>query len=75
MTILDRTAGAALGLAATAAIVWGSNAPITVHGSDQAICVWRGARALNASRTAASRAMRSWPGSRRTCDSRWCAKA
>ena len=37
MTILDRTAGAALGLAATAAIVWGANAPITVHGSDQAI--------------------------------------
>jgi hypothetical protein len=37
MTIVDRAAGAALGLAATAAIVWGANAPITVHGSDQAI--------------------------------------
>ena len=37
MTIGDRVAGVALGLAALAAIVWGANAPITVHGSDQAI--------------------------------------
>ena len=37
MTIGDRVAGVALGLAAMAAIVWGANAPITVHGSDQAI--------------------------------------
>ena len=37
MTLLDRAAGAGLGLAAMAAIVWGANAPITVHGSDQAI--------------------------------------
>ena len=37
MTIGDRVAGAALGLAAMAALVWGANAPITVHGSDHAI--------------------------------------
>ena len=37
MTILDRAAGAALGLAAMAAVVWGSNAPMAVHDSEQGI--------------------------------------
>lgn len=37
MTIGDRMAGVALGLAAMAAIVLGANAPITVHGSDHAL--------------------------------------
>ena len=37
MTIADRAAGAAIGLVAMVALVWGANAPITVHGSDQAI--------------------------------------
>ena len=37
MTIYDRIAGAALGVAATAGLVWAANVPITVHGSDLAI--------------------------------------
>ena len=37
MTTLDRAAGAVLVFAAMAAIVWGASAPITVHGSDQAM--------------------------------------
>ena len=37
MTILDRAAGAALGLAAIAAVVAGANVPMTVHESEQAV--------------------------------------
>ena len=37
MTIGDRVAGAALGLAALAAIVGGARAPVTVHGTEGAI--------------------------------------
>jgi len=35
MSALDRTIGLAAAVAATAAIVWASNAPMTVHGSKQ----------------------------------------
>lgn len=37
MTVYDRVAGAALGVAATAGLVWTANVPITVHGSDHAL--------------------------------------
>jgi hypothetical protein len=37
MTILDRAAGAALGLSAIAAVVWGANVPMTVHESERAV--------------------------------------
>jgi hypothetical protein len=37
VTFLDRGFGVALALAAMAAMVWLSNAPITVHGSEQAV--------------------------------------
>lgn len=37
MTILNRVAGLALGLAAMAVVVWGADAPITVHRSEQAV--------------------------------------
>jgi hypothetical protein len=37
MTLTARAAGAGLGLAVLAAVIWGANAPMTVHGSDQAI--------------------------------------
>jgi hypothetical protein len=37
MKMLDRAAGASLGLAAMAAVVWGANAPMAVHDAEQAI--------------------------------------
>jgi hypothetical protein len=37
MTTIDRAAGAVVGLAGMAALVWAASAPITIHGSDQAI--------------------------------------
>jgi hypothetical protein len=37
MTILPRAAAVALGVAATAVLVWGANARMTLHGSDRAM--------------------------------------
>lgn len=37
MTIVDRFAGVVLAFAATAAIVWGADVPMTLHGSEQAM--------------------------------------
>ena len=37
MTVLNRTIGGAVAVVAMCAIVWASNAPITVHGSNQGV--------------------------------------
>ena len=75
MTIADRAAGAALGLAAMVALVWGANAPITVHGSDQAILRLAWSARPERIESCRQQSEEELPGSRSTCDSRSCAKA